>query len=314
MHKLKIVTVVLAFLLLVGCANRGPWYEDALPCAVAGAIAGAGAGVGIENSEEAAGYGAAAGAVVGGALCAITGLPREARDSDGDGVKDNADQCPGTPAGVRVDAVGCPLDSDGDGVPDNRDQCPNTPAGVKVDNNGCPLDSDGDGVPDSRDKCPNTPAGAAVDNNGCPLDSDGDGVPDEEDQCPGTPTGVKVNQLGCPEKEPIVLQGVTFAFDSAELTGGSLEVLNGVAMILMKHPDLNITIAGHTDSTGTAAYNKNLSQRRAESVMEYLISEGIDPAHLTAVGYGEEQPIASNDTAEGRAQNRRVELLTPDMQ
>ena len=92
-----------------------------------------------------------------------------ARDSDGDGVPDYMDNCPNTPAGVKVDAKGCPLDSDGDGVPDYLDKCPNTPAGVQVDATGCPLDSDGDGVPDYLDKCPNTPAGVQVDSVGCPI-------------------------------------------------------------------------------------------------------------------------------------------------
>jgi len=119
-------------------------------------------------------------------------------DADGDGVPDYLDKCPNTPKGVKVDATGCPLDSDGDGVPDYLDKCPNTPPGVKVDVFGCPLDSDGDGVPDYLDKCPNTPKGVKVDATGCPLDSDGDGVPDYLDKCPNTPKGVKVDSFGCP--------------------------------------------------------------------------------------------------------------------
>ena len=119
-------------------------------------------------------------------------------DSDGDGVPDYLDQCPNTPTGVTVDAKGCPLDSDGDGVPDYLDKCPNTPAGVPVDATGCPLDSDSDGVPDYLDKCPNTPAGVKVDATGCPLDSDGDGVPDYLDKCPNTPLGTQVDATGCP--------------------------------------------------------------------------------------------------------------------
>lgn len=169
-------------------------------------------------------------------------------------------------------------------------------------------DADRDGVPDSADKCPNTPVGVKVDATGCPLDSDGDGVADYKDQCPGTPAGVKVNQLGCPKREPIVLKGVNFAFNSAELTPPSLTILDGVAEILTKHPDVKVIIAGHTDSIGTAQYNKKLSQRRTESVRNYLISRGVNAANLTAVGFGEEKPIASNDTDEGRANNRRVEL------
>src|SRR3990172_5956932 len=96
------------------------------------------------------------------------------KDTDGDGVSDSKDMCPGTPMGVIVDEFGCPIDSDNDGVADYLDKCPNTPAGVKVDLNGCPLDSDNDGVADYLDKCPNTPAGVSVDSDGCPLDSDND--------------------------------------------------------------------------------------------------------------------------------------------
>ncbi len=119
-------------------------------------------------------------------------------DSDGDGVLDGDDKCPGTPPGVVVDKKGCPIDTDGDGVYDGRDQCPNTPHGAKVDSVGCPIDSDGDGVADGIDQCPDTPAGAKVDAVGCPIDSDGDGVPDGIDRCPDTPRGATVDALGCP--------------------------------------------------------------------------------------------------------------------
>jgi outer membrane protein OmpA-like peptidoglycan-associated protein len=119
-------------------------------------------------------------------------------DSDGDGVRDDADKCPGTPRGAVVDKHGCPIDSDGDGVPDGLDRCPRTPHGAVVNAEGCPIDSDGDGVPDGLDKCPNTPAAAAVDADGCPRDSDGDGVPDGLDRCPDTPKGATVDALGCP--------------------------------------------------------------------------------------------------------------------
>ncbi|MDD5711830.1 MAG: OmpA family protein [Smithellaceae bacterium] len=130
------------------------------------------------------------------------------RDSDGDGVIDAQDECPGTPAGVSVDSYGCPIDSDKDGVPDYLDKCPGTPAGTKVDKDGCPLavkaapvakaDADKDGVPDDLDKCPGTPAGVWVDAQGCPVDSDKDGVPDYLDKCPLTPAGAKVDAKGCP--------------------------------------------------------------------------------------------------------------------
>ncbi len=120
-------------------------------------------------------------------------------DSDGDGVIDSKDECPNTPANVKVDEFGCPLDSDRDGVPDYLDKCPNTQIGIPVSKDGCPLDSDGDGVPDYLDSCPNTPLNVAVDSNGCPFDSDGDGIPDYLDNCKNTPKGIKVDKDGCPE-------------------------------------------------------------------------------------------------------------------
>lgn len=246
------------------------------------------------------------GRVVTGVICRSSPfIP----DSDNDGVQDDKDQCPDTPAGVEVDEVGCPLDGDNDGVPDHLDQCPDTPVGVQVGNDGCPLDSDNDGVPDYLDQCPDTPAGTPVDNQGCPLeaeDSDGDGVPDDEDQCPDTPPGVEVDEVGC--SKPVVLEGVHFKFDSAQLTSQAREVLDEVAESLQANPDVEVLIEGYTDSIGSSAYNQRLSQLRAESAMNYLVSQGIEQSRLKAVGYGEKCPIATNATKEGRAQNRRVEL------
>lgn len=158
-------------------------------------------------------------------------------------------------------------------------------------------------------QCPSygeVPAGVAVDAEGCPLDSDGDGVPDYRDQCPDTPAGVAVNALGCPES--LVLRDVNFEFDSAQLTANAQQVLNGVAERLVNNPDVRVSIEGHTDSRGAAEYNQNLSQRRAESVAAYLAQRGVEANRMRAVGYGEERPVATNDTDEGRAQNRRVEL------
>jgi outer membrane protein OmpA-like peptidoglycan-associated protein len=130
-----------------------------------------------------------------GATVDATGCPK---DSDGDGVLDGIDQCPGTPKGATVDAKGCPSDADGDGVFDGIDQCPDTPKGATVDAKGCTSDSDGDGVVDGIDQCPDTPKGATVDAKGCPKDSDGDGVPDGLDKCPDTAAGLKVDKDGCP--------------------------------------------------------------------------------------------------------------------
>ncbi|MEC9406404.1 MAG: OmpA family protein [Pseudomonadota bacterium] len=260
-------------------------------------------------------------------------------DSDGDGVPDFRDKCPGTPRGVPVDNDGCPLDADGDGVPDFRDKCPNTPLGVPVDRNGCPLDSDGDGVTDAQDKCPNTPQGVPVDRFGCAFDTDGDGVPDYKDDCPNTPPGVAVNERGCSldldgdgvlnkddlcpntlpglevdktgcpiRNQELILDGVHFEFNKATLRPDARTILDRVAKSLRDQVDVKAEIAGHTDSIGSAAYNQKLSQERAASVRSYLVSKGVSAENLISNGYGETQPIATNDTEDGRARNRRVEL------
>ncbi len=229
-------------------------------------------------------------------------------DSDGDGVPDRLDKCPNTPRGTPVDSTGCPLDSDGDGIPNFRDQCPNTPRGAKVNVNGCSIDDDRDGVPNDIDQCPGTPYGVPVDVRGCPLDSDNDGVPNKIDQCPGTLPGMKVNSRGCVISQTVDISGVHFEFNKARLMLDSKTVLNNVAKALTNEPDVRIIIAGHTDSVGSDAYNKRLSQQRAQSVVDYLISKGIESTRLRAVGYGESKPIADNNTEEGRERNRRVEL------
>ena len=247
-----------------------------------------------------------------GATVDVHGCPI---DSDGDGVPDGIDQCPNTPAGAHVDAKGCPIDSDGDGVPDGIDQCPNTPAGAKVDAVGCPIDSDHDGVPDGIDKCPNTPPNTPVDSVGCPLsqDSDGDGVPDSIDRCPGTPPGTRVDAFGCPilftpERRPLVLRGVTFETGRSALRPESYAVLDVVAQSLLDNPEIRVEVAGYTDNTGSAAVNTRLSQARAGAVRAYLASRGVIPARMVSKGYGPASPLATNTTAAGRAQNRRVEL------
>lgn len=172
-----------------------------------------------------------------------------------------------------------------------------------------PKDSDGDGVVDSADQCPNTPKGVQVDTRGCPLDSDGDGVPDYLDKCPNTTKGLKVDATGCVrDAQTIVLQNVNFEFDKSTLTADAKTVLNDVAKGLVSQKDLRVEIAGHTDSKGSNAYNQKLSQSRAASVKSYLISQGVAPGQLVSKGYGEVQPVATNDTDEGRAQNRRVEF------
>lgn len=229
-------------------------------------------------------------------------------DEDGDGVVDPQDRCPGTPPGVKVDATGCPLDTDHDGVADISDKCPNTPAGMPVDPTGCPLDQDHDGVPDALDKCPNTPVGTSVDpKTGCPVDTDGDGVPDVADRCPNTPAGTAVDANGCPASAPVVLEGVTFVTGSAKLTLSSQAPLDRAVAALRGRTE-RFVIEGHTDNAGNRDANIRLSKARADVVRAYFVSKGIPATQITTVGIGPDQPVASNDTPEGRAKNRRVQL------
>lgn len=212
---------------------------------------------------------------------------------------------------VSDPAPKAPADADNDGVPDSRDQCAGTPAGAQVDSRGCELDADNDGVADSKDQCPNTPAGAAVNSRGCELDSDNDGVVNSKDQCPNTTAGATVDATGC--------EGVTETIETIELrvqfpTNSSVidatydTEIRKVADFMNEYPETSVEIAGHSDDRGEADYNRFLSQRRAEAVANRLTSVlGVDPDRVTAVGYGEAEPIASNDTAAGRTQNRRVE-------
>lgn len=165
------------------------------------------------------------------------------------------------------------------------------------------LDSDGDGVYDDIDKCPNTPKGAPVDSVGCPLDSDGDGVYDYLDKCPNTPKGARVDSRGC-----WVLAGVKFDTGKWNIKTEYQPILNEVVEILKANPSMNLRIEGHTDNRGSAKLNQGLSENRAKSVMDYLISSGIDAGRLSSYGYGFSRPAASNDTAAGRQLNRRVEL------
>jgi len=219
-------SVLLISVLLSGCASPGGWYDDWGKCAVAASVVGATMGA-IEESEAAA-AGAVGGALIGGVLCAImdTDEVQEDPDSDGDGVLDSMDQCPGTPPGVAVDAIGCRIPE------------------VVME----------------------------------------------------------------PAPEIIILEGVNFHHDSSVLTADSGAILDQTAKTLRTHPDMVVTVAGHTDSDGTAEYNQWLSERRANAVMDYLIANGANVANLSATGYGEDKPIVDNGTKEGKAKNRRVEL------
>src|SRR5262245_9347084 len=242
-------------------------------------------------------------------------------DSDKDGVCDGVDQCADTPAGATVDARGCPSDSDKAGVLDGIDQCPDTPAGVAVDARGCPKDSDGDGVTDDKDQGPDTPAGVAGDGKGCPKDADGDGVTDDKDLCPNTPAGARVDKDGCPievtEKETemldkgvITVHNINFDTGKSDILPEDETVLNEIGKILIQWPQLKVEVGGHTDSRGTAKANQTLSESRANAVKDWLTSHypQLTADNLTAVGYGESKPIATNKTKAGMAKNRRVEF------
>jgi OOP family OmpA-OmpF porin len=143
-------------------------------------------------------------------------------------------------------------------------------------------------------------------------DLDGDGVPNERDKCPNTRPGAVVDLDGCEVEAVIELEGVYFDFDKATIKPEGKAVLNEAAALLKKHERVVVEVAGHTDSTGSETYNQGLSERRANSVKDYLTSQGVTATRLSAKGYGEAQPVASNDTKEGRAENRRVELIVLD--
>lgn len=233
-------------------------------------------------------------------LEAFNGCP----DSDGDGIEDSKDACPNEAGTAAMN--GCP-DSDGDGVADPQDECPETP-GLK-ELAGCP-DADGDGVADKDDQCPDVAGPAAT--NGCP-DKDGDGVLDKDDQCPDVAGTVANN--GCPEVTEAIQKALndyakTILFDlgKATIKDESAKVLNDIIGILNEYPNAKFTIDGHTDSSGSNSLNQRLSEERAGAVKVYLIEHGISTNRLESHGYGEDNPITSNSTRAGRAQNRRVEI------
>jgi OOP family OmpA-OmpF porin len=239
-------------------------------------------------------------------------------DSDKDGVADDLDMCPDTPAGMKVDNKGCSpdLDSDRDGVPDNIDRCPGNPASVVVNKYGCPPDSDNDGVPDYLDNCQGTPAGAKVDKYGCPDDSDNDGVSDYRDKCPNTPSGVAVDKNGCPLAEKnrtAILLKVQFDANKAVINKKYYKEIKEIAAFMKEHPKATATIVGHTDDVEKSGKPKGsmmLSKARANSVSQYLIKKfGIKGSRITTLGQGPDKPIASNKTKEGRQKNRRAVAL-----
>jgi OOP family OmpA-OmpF porin len=151
--------------------------------------------------------------------------------------------------------------------------------------------------------CPVAEAPPAPKKPVAPADSDNDGVIDANDRCPGTPAGATVNRVGC-----WIIKGLLFDFGKADIKPIYHQFLDNVVRVLKKNPEMLIEIQGHTDSIGSAAFNMTLSVKRAQAVADYLTSHGIDANRLTVTGFGETRPVASNDTEEGRAQNRRVQL------
>ncbi|WP_435414585.1 OmpA family protein [Polaribacter aestuariivivens] len=209
------------------------------------------------------------------------------------------------------------IDSDKDGVMDQLDIEPNTPAGVMVYGNGKAVDSDKDGIPDYKDKCPLEYGPES--NEGCPLniDSDGDGIMDGKDLCPATPGTVE--NRGCPKQEAanpsninqqIALLAASIYFDtnSDKIKSISFNTIDKIVSLMKEVPDVKFVIEGHTDDRNSDRYNLYLSQRRANAVRKYMIQQGIANERLEAKGYGESRPKFSNDNEGGRQLNRRVEI------
>jgi len=235
-------------------------------------------------------------------LEAFNGCP----DADGDGIEDSKDNCPNAAGSKEMN--GCP-DADGDGVADKDDACPSE-AGLAA-LAGCP-DADGDGIADKDDDCPNE-AGPS-ENKGCPWpDKDGDSVLDKDDQCPDV-AGTVANE-GCPEVTEAVRKTLndyakTILFDTGKSTikFESAEILSNISAILKEYSNSRFNVDGHTDSVGSESLNQKLSENRAQAVVDWLVENGIDSSRLVANGYGESQPLMSNNTRNGRNRNRRVEI------
>jgi outer membrane protein OmpA-like peptidoglycan-associated protein len=266
-------------------------------------------------------------------------------DRDGDGILDQDDACPDVPGIKTGDPAtnGCPenlppppikppppppppSDKDGDGIVDTEDACVDVP-GVKTDDpktNGCPPDKDGDKIVDADDACPDVPGVPSPDKrfNGCPPDKDGDGIANEQDACPDEPgkPDADPKKNGCPTATISggvikLTDQVKFKTASSEILPGkdSQDVLDAVLKILKDHTEIKkLRVEGHTDNKGAADYNKTLSGARAQSVVDWLVQHGIAKDRLTSQGFGMEKPIDSNETEDGRRNNRRVEFHIED--
>lgn len=260
------------------------------------------------------------------------GCPDSGSDTDMDGVIDLRDRCPDEPEDRDgfEDVDGCPdEDNDQDSILDLDDKCPDV---AEVYNNfededGCPdaiADSDGDGIEDTKDSCINVAEDIDLfeDEDGCPeLDNDKDSIPDSLDKCPNVPETYNKYQDedGCPDsyehrvdtlkiEKSVTLRGVNFRSGKAKLTSGSYAPLDEVVKSLLANKDAKVEIRGYSDSRGRRSYNIRLSQARAETVKNYLIAQGVPSRQVTARGYGPEDPVGDNSTAEGRAMNRRIEM------
>ena len=247
-------------------------------------------------------------------------------DNDNDGIPDLKDKCPNTPEDLDgfEDEDGCPEDdNDGDKILDKDDKCPNEPEDLDgfEDLDGCPEnDNDGDKILDINDKCPNKPEDmdGFEDNDGCPEeDNDKDGILDDKDKCPDEPETFNdfEDEDGCPDaiilkkNEKIVLDNIYFKTGKDELTIDSFNALDKAKRIFIDNPKIIIQIEGHSDSQGSAKFNLKLSNKRAKSVLNYLVNKlGVPISQVTSIGFGEEHPIADNKTKEGRAKNRRIEF------
>ena len=255
-------------------------------------------------------------------------------DNDKDGIPDTKDKCPNDPEDKDgfEDADGCPdPDNDKDKILDINDKCPDKPETYNgfQDEDGCPdevpppSDRDKDGILDDDDECPDEPEDkdGFEDEDGCPdPDNDKDGIPDAKDKCPDQPETINgfEDDDGCPDKGPQAavkigseeletLRPIFFATDRARVRHAFYNILGQIALTLQAHPEIGrCAVEGHTDDTGPEDWNQKLSQLRAQSVVEFLVSKGVDRQRLTAIGHGETVPWKSNETEEGRAQNRRV--------
>jgi OOP family OmpA-OmpF porin len=261
---------------------------------------------------------------------ALKGCP----DTDNDGIKDSEDDCPND-AGTKA-LNGCP-DADSDGVADKDDKCPGTPKGVKVNGAGCEMDTDGDGILDSQDKCPNTKG--TKENNGCPAPPKVDTIkpvanpaPDVKPAADAKPVAEekpaadakpkveapkteapkvakgKMSEKQIVERVEVLAKDLRFDTDDIKLFNRPIKSLDELAEIMIDYPMINLTCEGHADSRASEEYNLKLSQERADAVKGYLVRKGVEPSRINAKGYGEANPIATNDTEEGRRENRRVDL------